>query len=209
MNTESREQLSSLMDGEITPDAARFLVRRLAADDGLRETWSRYHLIRDCLQQQDGALAAVELGQRVRGALAEEPGQTAAGRRGGWFRPAVGTAIAASVALAAVLVIAPGEGPAPESLVETPAGTAAAEPFVSPNIRGLVPSSQPVNLSGTEGNDGREINAYLLRHYQVTGSAGGRGFVSFVPIVVTQGVAAQTRDPVRSDDATDDDASVQ
>jgi hypothetical protein len=35
------------------------------------------------------------------------------------------------------------------------------------------------------------MNSYLLRHYQVAGSAGGKGFVSFVPIVVTQAPAEQ------------------
>ena len=35
------------------------------------------------------------------------------------------------------------------------------------------------------------MNSYLLRHYQATDSTGGKGFVTFVPIVVTQ-AAAQT-----------------
>ncbi len=28
------------------------------------------------------------------------------------------------------------------------------------------------------------MNTYLLRHYQASGESGGRGFVSFVPILV-------------------------
>lgn len=192
MNTESREHLSAFMDGEVTPDSARFLVRRLVTDDALRNTWSRYHLIRDCLRQQDGEFAAPELRERLNQALAAEPapGARVSGR---WLRPALGAAIAASVALAAVLVVAPERSPQPGPASAPPNRVAAAapEPFVSPNIGGLVPVSQPVNLSGTEASGAREINAYLLRHYQVTGSAGGRGFVSFMPIVATHGVAAR------------------
>jgi hypothetical protein len=55
----------------------------------------------------------------------------------------------------------------------------------------MTPQSQPVNLSGSESAENPEINAYLLRHYQVTGGAGGRGFVSFVPIVITHSLPAK------------------
>ncbi len=188
MSTESKEHLSTFMDGEVSRESARFLVRRLAADGSLRETWSRYHLIRDCLRQQDGDFVSHDLRERVRGALADEP-VPAATARGRWLRSAAGTAIAASVALAAVLAVGPDRDPVARPALET-AGPAAsaAEPFVSPNIGSIVPRSQPVNLSGTEGEAERELNAYLLRHYQVTSGAGGRGFVSFVPVVVMQGV---------------------
>jgi hypothetical protein len=65
---------------------------------------------------------------------------------------------------------------------------------VSPNPSGLTPLSQPVNLSGGLRQGNQKINTYLLRHYQVTEKAGGgRGFVSFVPIVVTH-------DPSREQD---------
>ena len=35
------------------------------------------------------------------------------------------------------------------------------------------------------------MNPYLLRHYQATGSANGKGFVSFVPIVITPAAQAE------------------
>ena len=59
MNTESREHISSLMDGEVSRETGRFLVRRLGADEELCATWARYHLVRDCLRHQDGGLATV------------------------------------------------------------------------------------------------------------------------------------------------------
>lgn len=179
------------MDGEIGQDSARFLVRRLASDEQMRGTWARYHLIRDCMRHQDGGFVAGDLRSRVHDALAAEPVPAATARTGGWLRAGVGSAIAASVALAAVLIVAPDNAPAPQPGAEVVRQQPAAEPFVSPNIGTLVPGSQPVNMSGTEARAGREIDPYLLRHYQVTGGAGGRGFVSFVPIVVTQGVAGQ------------------
>lgn len=195
-STESRENLSAFMDGEVGQESARFLVRRLLADGGLRDTWSRYHLIRDCLRQQDGEFVAPELQDRVHEALAAEP-EPVSGSRASWLRPALGMAIAASVALAAVMVVTPERSPVPGPAAGSVNRQAAAEPesFVSPNIGSLVPVSQPVNLSGVEAGGAREINAYLLRHYQVTGNAGGRGFVSFMPIVATQGAFAPADGP--------------
>jgi hypothetical protein len=48
------------------------------------------------------------------------------------------------------------------------------------------------------------MNSYLLRHYQVTGSTGGKGFVTFVPIVVTQ-AAAQAEAQVNPQSGAEED----
>ena len=190
MNTESREHLSTLMDGEVNRETGRFLLRRLGSDDGLRQTWARYHLIRDCLRFQDGYLAQQDLSGRIRSALSAEAGLSvgnASGKR--WLKPIAGAAVAASVALIAVLTVSSGgqQGvtPAAPALAQAPA----TESFASPNIGSVMPESQPVNLSGSSGQETSKMNAYLLRHYQVTGDAGGRGFVSFVPIIITQAPA--------------------
>jgi len=200
MSKESREHLSCFMDGEISQETGRFLVRRLGADSELRDTWARYHLVRDCLRHQEGDLAAVGLCGRVQQALAHETPQAAPRRfasgwskagwsKSGWLKPLAGMAVAASVALMAIITVGPGQSP-----VSTPTGELAASPqaesFVSPN-NGLIrsPRAQQVSVLGGSGNSNRRMNSYLLRHYQVTGSTGGRGFVTFVPIVVTQAAA--------------------
>ena len=192
MSNESRENLSCFMDGEINKETSRFLVRRLGADSELRGTWARYHLVRDCLRYQEGGLPGVDLCGRVQQALENETPQTAPRRIGsdwsklGWLKPVAGMAVAASVALMAIITVGPRQNP-----VNTPAGVLAgspqAESFVSPN-NGLAggPRSQQVSVLGGTGNSNQKMNSYLLRHYQVTGSTGGKGFVTFVPIVVTQ-----------------------
>ena len=99
MSTESREHLSCLMDGEINRETGRFLVRRLGADRELCATWARYHLVRDCLRNQDGGLAGNGLSGRVRRAIEDHQAPTSAARRArDWLRPAAGLAVAASVA---------------------------------------------------------------------------------------------------------------
>jgi sigma-E factor negative regulatory protein RseA len=76
MNIESKEHLSSFMDGEFSEETGRFLVRRLGADDSLRQTWARYHLVRDCLRNQDGQFARKDLSHAVQLALSESCGDS-------------------------------------------------------------------------------------------------------------------------------------
>ncbi|HOV58400.1 MAG TPA: sigma-E factor negative regulatory protein, partial [Rhodanobacteraceae bacterium] len=52
MSEQLREQLSALMDGELDPDGARFLLRRIAADADLKRRWERQHLARAALRRQ-------------------------------------------------------------------------------------------------------------------------------------------------------------
>lgn len=184
MTIESKEHLSSFMDGEFSEETGRFLVRRLGADDSLRQTWARYHLVRDCLRNQDGQFARKDLSHAVQIALSgESQERPALARSPAWLKPLVGVALAASVALFAVLTVSQGDKHG-----TAPAGTglaqmAAAESFTSPNILARPPQSQPVNLSGRAAQDNQKMNTYLLRHYQVSGDSSGRGFVAFVPIV--------------------------
>jgi len=190
MSKESREHLSSLMDGEISRETGRFLVRRLGADGELRATWARYHLVRDCLRHHEDKLANHDLSTKVQQALADDTLQAAPRRfAAGWLKPVAGVAIAASVALMAVVTVGPGQSP-----VSTPAGELAdsqqLEPFISPNNGfGPSPVSQQASGVGGAGSNSQKMNSYLLRHYQVTGSTGGKGFVTFVPIVVTRSPA--------------------
>lgn len=202
MTNETREHLSCLMDGESSRDTSRFLVRRLSADSELRATWARYHLMRDCLRHKEGGLAAQDFCSRVNRALKNEaaphPGGTVSRR---WLKSLTGVAAAASVALMALVAVSPGSrdaGEVQEALVES-------EPlksFVSPQSLVPGPASRQASYSGAmPGHDSR-MNSYLLRHYQASGRADGRGFVSFVPIVVTP-VAVSATAEAEQEDTTD------
>lgn len=188
------------MDGEISRETSRFLVRRLGADSELRDTWARYHLVRDCLRHQEGDVAGIGLCGRVQRALANETRQTATQKvatawstknwlKEGWLKPVAGVAVTASVALMAIITVGSGQNQV-SSPADELAGDPQAESFVSPNnLLTRSPPSQQVSVLGGTGNSSRKMNSYLLRHYQVTGSTGGKGFVTFVPIVMTQAEA--------------------
>jgi len=193
MSKETREHLSALVDGEISRETSRFLVRRLGTDDELRATWTRYHLVRDCLRHQDGAMAGEDLCARVSQALEnEQPAKPSRSIPTGWLKPVSGLAIAASVALMAIVAVDSGDQVAPQSANQL-ADEVQAEPFTSPQSLTPAPYSSQASFSGQTNARGGKMNSYLVRHYQATGATGGKGFVTFVPIVIT--VAKASSEP--------------
>lgn len=184
MNKEPREHLSCLMDGEISEETGRFLVRRLGADEQLCATWARYHMVRDCLRHADGVWVGESLAGRVQRAMEGEGLPVAEHKvRRTWLRPAAGLAIAASVALMAIVAV----GPQSETTPTAGEGLAQQEAelpvFNSPQSLTPAPVSQQASLNGQSASNSR-MGAYLLRHYQATGATGRKGFVTFVPIVI-------------------------
>ncbi len=95
-----RQQLSALVDGELSADESRFLLRRLAHDEELAGCHERWQLCGDVLRGAASAPAPLDFAARVRGAIAEEPAPQAqpAARPGARWRWGGGAAIAASVA---------------------------------------------------------------------------------------------------------------
>jgi len=202
MSKESLEHLSNLMDGECTRDAGLFLARRLSSDEKMRDTWERYHLIRDCIRQPGSKQFVIGLSEKLNTSLdAEEAPALAPRNHGRWLKPVSGLAIAASVALMAIVVTAP---PAGEmgGTADTALVTPANQPFVSPNVLALSPASQAVSYApATQQAQSNRLNAYLLRHNQMARTAGRQGFVSFVPIVVTPvaSVAEKSEDRISAE----------
>ena len=94
-----KEQLSALMDGELSRDETRFLMRRLDADTQLATSWSNYHLASDVLKKRFATPMRADFAVSVMQAIVVEQ-QPAA--RGGWLRWAGGGAIAAAVAVVAL-----------------------------------------------------------------------------------------------------------
>ena len=201
MSKETREHLSALVDGEISRETSRFLVRSLGADDQLRATWTRYHLVRDCLRHQDGSIAGDDLCARVSRALEnEQPVKPSRALPTSWLKPVAGLAIAASVALMAIVAVGPGIPGAPGAAGEL-AGKGQVEQFTSPQSLVPGPSSSQASFSNLPDTRSRKMDSYLVRHYQATGAAGGKGFVTFVPIIITGSKAPNKVDG--QDDATD------
>lgn len=203
MSKETLEHLSSLMDGELSRETGLFLTRRLSADQELSQAWRRYHLIRDCIRQPGGRVPLVDIARCMRSALGEEiPATPVAAGRNRWLRPVSGLAIAAAVAFMAVIAIGPGQREATDVIPER----AALPSFASPNVKADSPVTQAAsfNPAGQVGN--ARLNAYLLRHNQLSGSTGRQGFVFFVPIIsATSDSEPETLEPDDPAEARPDD----
>lgn len=113
MTDQIREQISALIDGELPEDEVGLLVRRLERDEQLRSVFSRYVLAGEAVRSPGSPLASRGFPARVSAAIGEVAvapnvrADTPARRR--WYnRPAFATAIAASAAIAAVLLVGRG-----------------------------------------------------------------------------------------------------
>ena len=104
-----RRQLSALVDGDLAPGQARFLMRRLGHDQDLAGRWQRWQLIGDVLRGQK--VAAMPMGSdafssRVADAVARDGARPASGPRMRW-QHGIGLAAAASVAAVALFIARP------------------------------------------------------------------------------------------------------
>jgi sigma-E factor negative regulatory protein RseA len=105
-NKDPRDDLSAGIDGELSKEELRFLLRRLDRDASLQQAWGRYHVARDGLRRELPALASPDFAARVILAI-EQQALPVARKRGHWLRWSAGGAIAASVAAAALMVSQP------------------------------------------------------------------------------------------------------
>lgn len=109
-----REQLSAMMDGALSADETKFLLRRMEHDDALADCWERWQFVGDALRgQADHALPA-DFSRRVGRAIADDLALATADEaslavathgnaRSPLMRWGGGAALAASVALAALI----------------------------------------------------------------------------------------------------------
>ena len=108
MNDALRMQISAFVDGELPENENELLLRRLSQDAALRQQVAQYLEIGRLIRQDHEVPGMGELRDRIAAALGEEPAQhpveteLPASR---FTRPAIGVAIAASVAVIALLGI--------------------------------------------------------------------------------------------------------
>ncbi len=190
------EDLCAWIDGELPPDQARFLERRIAGDPALQAQVERWHLASASLRGQPLRLMPADLAERVAVAVRAEP---APRRRHSWSWAAGIAAAVLGLALLPGLVGqggAPGLPPAPELArsqapvrpipLDVPATRVS--PVPRPDIRELAgglagePAAQPWPRSPLEQGD-RAMEAYLVRHNALMASDGLGGFMPYVDVV--------------------------
>lgn len=173
-----RESLSALFDGELRGDASRFALKRLGQDAGWRRACGHWQLAGDVLRGQAMAAAPAGFAARVSAALASEATQMALARavpntpgpawRRGWVG---GAAIAASVAVAALLVARPFDESRPGAMPQVSTARTAATPAeaaVLPATEPASPASLPdsdrkIAAVAVEGRDQRRLGGQARR----------------------------------------------
>jgi len=164
MDPTSLDDLSALMDGELGAEPARFLLRRLEHEPELARAWSRWHLIRACLNGDRDVAHADPVRVARAGCNDEEVFsarvlQAVRARpqpRRHWARYLGGGAIAASVAAAALMLSVP-QTPSDTSVAVAPqrastarTGIIAAAPVAAQRSSAPLPwinNRQPVFLA--------------------------------------------------------------
>ncbi|TPG05035.1 anti-anti-sigma factor [Rhodanobacter glycinis] len=165
MTQDAPENLSAGIDGELSKEQLRFLLRRLDHDPALQQTWTRYHIARDSLRQQLPPVLDAGFVDRVMLAIGQESMPAATTRRSHWLRWSTGGAIAASVAAAALMIGQP-TGDAERVTASTvqqssavavvtpaskPASPAAVPPWLSGNSAGLLSQQASATLGAPFG----------------------------------------------------------
>jgi len=129
-----RQQLSALMDGELPPDEARFLLRRLQHDPELLGCWTRWQLTGDCLRKRVEVPLPDSFAVAIAQAVARESKPAIAGHAGHRLRWAGGAAIAASAAVLALMLArqAPQASPDTVTVQARVASTPTSPPALAP-----------------------------------------------------------------------------
>lgn len=185
MNDLNKEQLSALIDGEHEND---HVLDKLIHDEELKQTWSRYHLIGDCLRDNMPDYISKQISHNVNQALKDEPTVLAPTKKQFNFKPLAGFAIAASVAMVAVLTIQSGNDPVSSSLdapavaALTPAQTEIIN-FSQPQV---LPAAVTTHSDTPESIENERLNNYLLNHNEYRSNAGMNVIMPYVRMVTIE-----------------------
>lgn len=181
MSDKLNEQISAMVDGELSQAEEALFVRRLAEDRDLQGALARYQLISDAMHETLPQQVDTGFSQRVREALDAEPMvKSRAGlvvRTGSFLKPLVGLAVAASIALVAVLSLQTVR----QDQAPTPA--VATAPADSDYIRAMDGQQLAVSQRAGKAQTRKRLDAYLVNHNEFAVSRSMRGMLSYVRIV--------------------------
>jgi sigma-E factor negative regulatory protein RseA len=173
MTDRINEQMSAFLDGELPADEARLLVRRLERDPALRRAFGNYVLAGEVLGAPGGVTASPGFAARVSAAIdattldtTDVARQRPSRHAPRWTRPAVATAVAASAALAAVLLVRPDmrEG----------------QPLMANGSNPVTVATLPIAQSSPTPAQSQRLAGYLVSHSQFTSPIGRRNVWSGV-----------------------------
>jgi len=182
---ECNEEISALVDGELSHGDVRPLAHRLQQDQELMQCWQRYHLISDAMRNKLPRRVCCDLTSRISQAISSEPIHHVSFRRRAFnhsfLKPMAGFALAASVAAVAYLGVQSGfDTPAPAMVTTAAVAPAAIQASAA------VPAPQKVAQHGKADQPPAlesKLNDYLLSHNEFAPAAVKQSLLSHVRVV--------------------------
>ena len=191
MTDKLNEQVSALLDNELSDQEASSVLAKISQNQELRQKWERYHMIGDVMRGESINIEASAISERVKQQIDLEPAIISIPEKSrsktwksNWIKPAAGAALAASVATVVVLN-APGfigTSETAQPLTAANINTPPPKQFVTvANVNKVVPA--PVStqsVTGTRWKNLKEpslesrLNSYLVNHSEY--AAPGTGF---------------------------------
>jgi len=181
------EQLSALMDGELTPDEMKRQISTLKNDSGLNQTWAAYHMLGDAMR--NAPQLSVGFTAKLARQLAEEPTVLAPRLKPQPNTPRYAMPLAASVAAVSMVGFLTWQM-APVNNSDAPISLAAAPLTSLQNVAVTTPQavlSPPVVTVATRPETvqfARVVsNSYLLAHQEFSPSYAMEGIPAYVRTV--------------------------
>ena len=194
-----QESLSAAIDGEAAPLELRRVLNAVAEDADLLARWRSAHVIGSVIRGETPAAEAQP--PQLDSASGNGPEAAATGRQWRWLGPVAGGAVAASAALAVVVVF--GGRPA-GTAVDLAAGDVRGAPVSAPakpvpEQPQLADSSPALPLIAPSEQDVRRANAYLLQHARHAAVSARPAAMPFVKALAHDGRIRAAAAPPRND----------
>jgi len=187
MTEYSKEKLSALMDDELGINSES-VMHTLVNNDDHKRTWSRYHLIGECLRGNLPKHIDLELADRIKEEIKNEPTILAPKHIARTFiKPVMGFAIAASVAVVAIL-----------GIQQTSTNPTQSLPTQSFAVNQLIPQNKHIVANAIEQPSIKNVkqlpavshiearsrlNRYLVNYNEYRATAGMQVMLPYVRIV--------------------------
>jgi sigma-E factor negative regulatory protein RseA len=168
------EQLSALVDDELTGSEHELLFKRIESDEQVYQRLARYQLISDAMQSHLPDRVDPAFSLRVKRLLRAEPVLRIHPRLRTLARPMAGLAVAASVAVVAVMSLQTTQ----EDDVSAPNQSVAALPAPEGYLRVKDDTSGLVSLAAD-----RKLDAYLVDHNEYAANRSMQGMLPYVRLV--------------------------
>lgn len=194
-----QESLSAAIDGEAAPLELRRVLNAVAEDADLLARWRSAHVIGSVIRGETPAAEAQP--PQLDSASGNGPEATAPGRQWRWLGPVAGGAVAASAALAVVVVFG---GRLAGTAVDLAAGDVRGAPVSAPAKPApeqpqLADSSPALPPIAPSEQDVRRANAYLLQHARHAAVSARPAAMPFVKALAHDGRIRAVAAPPRND----------